>query len=112
MNKKNRRSAVRLMIVAGGLTAAAPALGAGAAITCSGKPQTPVQTGAITCNGKPQVAGQNVGTNLGFFCNMAPKANGTPSNAAQGTNAGFYCNMAPKTDNASSETSKPKPKPQ
>ena len=85
MSKTHRRSAVRMMIVAGGLVAAVPALG---------------ESGAITCNGKAQTPASNGGNAKSFFCNMAPKTNGataaTPPKAARGMNAGFYCNMAPK----------------
>jgi len=95
MSSKRRKSAVRMMMVAGGLVAAVPALGAGgepAALLCNGKPQTPSQNGAITCNGKPQNTKRIGKTKRGFFCNMAPKTNApaatTPQTAGQSTAPG------------------------
>jgi len=93
MNGKRRKSAVSMMMVAGGLVAAVPALGAGATVTCNGKPQNTTQTG---------------NANQGFYCNMAPKADGPADTAStladHGKAKGFFCNMAPKTNAPASAT--------
>jgi hypothetical protein len=84
MSGKRRASAIRMMMVAGGLVAAVPALGASdepGALVCNGKPQRGARTGLL-CDGKPQN-----GARTGLLCNGKPQ---------KGAHAGLVCNSKPQ----------------
>ncbi len=93
MSKGFRRSAVGMMMVAGGLAAAVPALAAASAPTasgpgasagivqCDGKPQKD-QRGAIVCNGRARKAARG-----------AVVCNGRPQSRAHGI---VVCNGKPQ----------------
>ena len=97
----NRKSAMRMMLLAGGLAAAVPLDSAAAADPAPGAGSGPQKDthGIIQCNGKPQNDSRGTIT-----------CNGKPKRTARPTNGGFYCNMAPKTD--SKKTTKPLTAPQ
>ena len=121
MDNGKRKSAVGMMLVAGGLAAAVPAVSdatpvpahhpTAGIVQCNGKPQ-----GIIVCNGKPQDPNAKTaiqdnskppaGTSIqhkGFYCNMTPKT-------THKSNKGFFCNMTPKTvQNAPVTQSQTKP---
>ena len=97
----NRKSAMRMMLLAGGLAAAVPLASIAAADPAPGPGSGPQKDNhdIVRCNGKPRNDARG-----SITCNGKPKRTARPKNG------GFYCNMAPKTD--PKKTAKPLTAPQ